>query len=178
MASAAEQMASSLSFANFTQATDLKKRLWFTIGALIVFRMLSYVPLPGIDPTALGLLSQQTNGGVLDLFNNFSGGALKRMSIIALGVTPYITASIVVQLATSLSPTLNSIKKEGESGRNTISSRVQVSIADIDADDIPRVMAQVAYPQPPAKYVAVREVQSLSRASFLVWDCVIREQVF
>ncbi|MGL4313218.1 MAG: preprotein translocase subunit SecY [Sphingomonas sp.] len=120
MASAAEQMASSLSFANFTQATDLKKRLWFTIGALIVFRMLSYVPLPGIDPTALGLLSQQTNGGVLDLFNNFSGGALKRMSIIALGVTPYITASIVVQLATSLSPTLNSIKKEGESGRKRL----------------------------------------------------------
>ncbi|MFA5968232.1 MAG: preprotein translocase subunit SecY [Sphingomonas sp.] len=120
MASAAEQMASSLSLANFSQATDLKKRLWFTIGALIVFRMLSYVPLPGVDPTALGLLSQQTNGGVLDLFNSFSGGSLKRMSLIALGVMPYITASIVVQLATSLSPTLNSIKKEGESGRKRL----------------------------------------------------------
>ncbi len=120
MASAAEQMASSISFANFSQATDLKKRLWFTIGALIVFRLLSYVPLPGVDPTALGLLSQQTNGGVLDLFNNFSGGSLKRMSLIALGVMPYITASIVVQLATSLSPTLAAIKKEGESGRKRL----------------------------------------------------------
>src|SRR5690242_2700957 len=117
MASAANQMASSISLANFTKATDLKKRLWFTLGALIVFRLLSYVPLPGVDPTALGLLSQQTSGGVLDFFNSFSGGALKRMSLTALGVMPYITASIVVQLATSLSPQLAAIKKEGESGR-------------------------------------------------------------
>ena len=120
MASAADRLQNSVSLSKFAQATELRKRLWFTICALIVFRLLSYVPLPGIDPTALGLLSQQTNGGVLDLFNNFSGGALKRMSLIALGVTPYITASIVVQLATSLSPTLASIKKEGESGRKRL----------------------------------------------------------
>ena len=120
MASAAEQMASGISFSKFSQATDLKKRLWFTIGALIVFRLLSYVPLPGIDPTALGMLSRQTQGGVLDLFNSFSGGSLKRMSLIALGVMPYITASIVVQLSTSLSPTLAAIKKEGESGRKRL----------------------------------------------------------
>lgn len=120
MASAADSMASSLNLAKFSQATDLKKRLWFTLGALIVFRMLSYVPLPGIDPTALGLLSQQTQGGVLDFFNTFSGGALERMSLIALGVMPYITASIVVQLATSLSPKLAAIKKEGESGRKKL----------------------------------------------------------
>jgi len=120
MASAADQMASSLNLAKFAQATDLKKRLWFTIGALIVFRLLSYVPLPGIDPTALGLLSQQTQGGVLDFFNTFSGGSLSRMSLIALGVMPYITASIVVQLATSLSPQLAAIKKEGESGRKRL----------------------------------------------------------
>ncbi|MFW2851449.1 preprotein translocase subunit SecY [Sphingomonas sp. TX0543] len=120
MASAADQMAQSISLAKFAKATDLKKRLWFTIGALIVFRMLSYVPLPGIDPTALGLLSQQTRGGVLDFFNTFSGGALTRMSLIALGVMPYITASIVVQLATSLSPQLAAIKKEGESGRKKL----------------------------------------------------------
>ena len=120
MASAADQMAQSISLAKFAQATDLKTRLWFTIGALIVFRMLSYVPLPGIDPTALGLLSQQTKGGVLDFFNTFSGGALTRMSLIALGVMPYITASIVVQLATSLSPQLAAIKKEGESGRKKL----------------------------------------------------------
>ncbi len=120
MASAADRMQNSISLAKFAQATELRKRLWFTIGALIVFRLLSYVPLPGIDPTALGLLSNQTTGGVLDLFNNFSGGALKRMSLIALGVTPYITASIVVQLATSLSPTLAAIKKEGEAGRKRL----------------------------------------------------------
>src|ERR1051325_4202314 len=80
MASAADQMAQSISLAKFAQATYLKKRLWFTIGALIVFRLLSYVPLPGVDPTALGLLSQQTQGGVLDFFNTFSGGSLSRMS--------------------------------------------------------------------------------------------------
>jgi preprotein translocase subunit SecY len=120
MASAADQLASSINLAKFSKATDLKKRLWFTLGALIVFRMLSYVPLPGIDPTALGLLAQQTQGGVLDFFNNFTGGALSRMSIVAMGVMPYITASIVVQLATSLSPQLNAIKKEGESGRKRL----------------------------------------------------------
>ncbi len=119
MASAA-QMAPNLSLAKFAKATDLKKRLWFTIGALIIFRLLSYVPLPGIDPTALGLLSERTSGGVLDFFNTFSGGSLKRMSLIALGVMPYITASIVVQLATSLSPTLAAIKKDGESGRKKL----------------------------------------------------------
>jgi len=120
MASAADQMAQSISLAKFAKTTDLKKRLWFTIGALIVFRLLSYVPLPGVDPTALGLLSQKTTGGVLDFFNTFSGGSLSRMSLIALGVMPYITASIVVQLATSLSPQLAAIKKEGESGRKKL----------------------------------------------------------
>ncbi|MBB4085979.1 preprotein translocase subunit SecY [Sphingomonas carotinifaciens] len=120
MASAADQMAQSISLAKFAKATDLKKRLWFTIGVLIVFRLLSYVPLPGVDPTALGILSQRTSGGVLDFFNTFSGGSLSRMSLIALGVMPYITASIVVQLATSLSPQLAAIKKEGESGRKKL----------------------------------------------------------
>ena len=106
MASAAEQMASNISLANFAKATDLKKRLWFTLGALIIFRLLSFVPLPGIDPRALASLFDTTRGGVLDFFNMFSGGSLERMSIIAIGVMPYITASIVVQLATSMSPTL------------------------------------------------------------------------
>ncbi|MBS0505223.1 MAG: preprotein translocase subunit SecY [Proteobacteria bacterium] len=120
MASRADALATNINLSKFGQATELKKRLWFTIGVLIVFRMLSFIPLPGIDPTALGLLANQTRGGVLDFFNTFSGGSLARMSIIALGVMPYITASIVVQLATSLSPTLNAIKKEGESGRKRL----------------------------------------------------------
>ena len=113
-------MAASLSLSNFAQATELKKRIWFTLGALIVFRFLSYVPLPGIDPVALQAQFETTRGGVLDFFNMFSGGALERMSVIALGVMPYITASIVVQLATSLSPTLAALKKEGESGRKKL----------------------------------------------------------
>ena len=120
MASSADQMAAGLNLSRFTQATDLKRRLWFTIGALIVFRLLSHVPLPGIDPTALKTLFDQTKGGVLDFFNMFSGGSLERMSLIALGVMPYITASIVVQLSTSLSPALGALKKEGESGRKKL----------------------------------------------------------
>jgi preprotein translocase subunit SecY len=120
MASAAEQLAANISLSNFSKATDLKKRLWFTLGALIVFRLLSFVPLPGINPTSLASLFDQTRGGVLDFFNMFSGGSLERMSLIALGVMPYITASIVVQLATTMSPTLAQLKKEGESGRKKI----------------------------------------------------------
>jgi preprotein translocase subunit SecY len=113
-------MAASLNMSNFAKATDLKTRLWFTLGALIVFRFLSFVPLPGIDPVALQAQFNTTKGGVLDFINMFSGGALERMSIIALGVMPYITASIVIQLATSLHPTLAALKKEGESGRKKI----------------------------------------------------------
>ena len=126
MASAAEQLAANLSFANFSKATDLKKRLWFTLGALIVFRLMSFVPLPGIDPVALEQLFTRTQGGVLDFVNMFSGGALERMSVIALNVMPYITASIIVQLMTSLSPTLAALKKEGESGRKKINQYTRI----------------------------------------------------
>jgi len=120
MASRADNVASNLSLANFTRATDLKNRIWFTIGALIVFRFLSFVPLPGINPLILESLYDQTRGGILDMFNMFSGGSLERMSLIALGVMPYITASIVVQLAGALHPTLAALKKEGESGRKKL----------------------------------------------------------
>ncbi len=120
MASSADQMAAGLNLSRFTQATDLKKRIWFTLGALIIFRLLSHVPLPGVDPQALKQFFDSTKGGVLDFFNMFSGGSLERMSLIALGVMPYITASIVIQLATSLSPALGALKKEGESGRKKL----------------------------------------------------------
>ena len=133
MASRADQLASNLSLAKFSQATDLKKRLWFTLGALIVFRFLSFVPLPGVDPTALSQLYKQTNGGVLDIFNTFSGGSLSRMSLIALGVMPYITASIVVQLAASLSPQLAAIKKEGESGRKKLNQYTRYGTVGLTA---------------------------------------------
>ena len=120
MASRADNLASNLSLANFSQATELRQRIWFTIGALIVFRFLSFVPLPGVNPLILETLYDQTRGGILDLFNTFSGGSLERMSLIALGVMPYITASIVIQLAASLHPSLMALKKEGEAGRKKL----------------------------------------------------------
>jgi preprotein translocase subunit SecY len=120
MASAAEQLASNISLSTFSRATELKKRLWFTLGALILFRLLSFVPMPGIDPAAMAALYQTQSGGILDVFNTFSGGALERMSIVALGVMPYITASIVVQLGATLYPAWQQLRKEGETGRKKL----------------------------------------------------------
>ena len=120
MASAAEHLASSLTLANFQKATELKKRLWFTFGGLVLFRLLSFVPVPGIDPAAMAALYQTQSGGILDVFNTFSGGALERFSIVALGVMPYITASIVVQLGGTLYEPWKALKKEGESGRKKL----------------------------------------------------------
>ena len=120
MASAAEQLASNISLASFSKATELKKRLWFTLGALILFRLLSFVPVPGIDPVAMTTLYQTQSGGILDVFNTFSGGALERFSIVALGVMPYITASIVVQLGATLYGPWQQLRKEGETGRKKL----------------------------------------------------------
>ncbi len=134
MASNADQMAAGLNLSRFGQATELKRRLWFTFGALIVFRFLSHVPLPGIDPRALAELYNSTaSGGVLDIFNTFSGGALQRMSVVALGVFPYITASIVMQLATAMSPQLTAIKKEGESGRKRLNQYTRYGTVGLTA---------------------------------------------
>src|SRR6476659_2082474 len=124
MASAAEHLASSISFANFQKATELKKRLWFTIGALILFRLLSFVPVPGIDPAAMAQLYQTQSGGILDVFNSFSGGALARFSIVALGVMPYITASIVVQLGATLYGPWQALRRKAKAGaRRSINTR-------------------------------------------------------
>jgi preprotein translocase subunit SecY len=120
MASAAEQLASSINLASFAKATELKKRLWFTLGALILFRLLSFVPVPGVDPVAMQALYQTQSGGILDVFNTFSGGALERFSIVALGVMPYITASIVVQLGATLYGPWQALRKEGETGRKKL----------------------------------------------------------
>ncbi|WP_100259019.1 preprotein translocase subunit SecY [Qipengyuania seohaensis] len=120
MASSADSFASNISLANFSKATELKQRIWFTIGALIVFRFLSFVPLPGINARALTQLADVTQGGIIDMFNMFTGGSLERMSLIALGVMPYITASIVVQMASALHPTLAALKKEGTVGRQKL----------------------------------------------------------
>jgi preprotein translocase subunit SecY len=120
MASAAEQLASNLNFAAFGRAEELKKRIWFTLGALLIYRLGTYIPLPGIDPEALRLAFERQAGGILGVFNMFAGGAVERMAIFALGIMPYISASIIVQLMTSVIPTLEQLKKEGEQGRKVI----------------------------------------------------------
>ena len=120
MASAAEQLAANINFGSIAKAEELKKRIWFTLGALIVYRLGTYIPLPGIDPEALRQSFQGASGGVLGLFNMFSGGAVERMAIFALNIMPYISASIIVQLLTSVLPTLEALKKEGESGRKIL----------------------------------------------------------
>jgi preprotein translocase subunit SecY len=120
MASAAEQLASGMNFGAFAKATELKKRIWFTLGALIVYRLGTYIPLPGIDPVVLQDIFRQNQGGVLGMFDMFSGGALRRMTIFALNIMPYISASIIMQLMTAVSPQLEALKKEGETGRKKI----------------------------------------------------------
>ena len=120
MASAAEQLAAQFNFAALGKATELKKRLWFTLGALVVYRLGTYIPIPGIDPAVLSDIVQQQAGGILGIFNVFAGGALGRMTIFALNIMPYISASIMIQLMTTVSPTLEQWKKEGESGRRKI----------------------------------------------------------
>jgi preprotein translocase subunit SecY len=120
MASAAEQLAANLNFGAFAKATELKKRIWFTLGALIVYRLGTYIPLPGIDPGILKDLFQQNKGGILGLFDVFAGGALGRMTIFALNIMPYISASIIVQLLTTVVPTFEAMKKEGEAGRKRL----------------------------------------------------------
>jgi preprotein translocase subunit SecY len=120
MASAAEQLAANLNFSAFAKAEDLKKRIWFTLGALLVYRLGTFIPMPGIDPTAFATAFNQARGGILGMFNMFSGGAVERMAIFALNIMPYISASIILQLLTTVSPTLEALKKEGEQGRKVI----------------------------------------------------------
>jgi preprotein translocase subunit SecY len=120
MASAAEQLASNVNFGAFAKATELKNRIWFTLGALLVYRLGTFIPLPGIDPTVLEDIFRQNQGGILGMFDMFSGGALSRMTIFALNIMPYISASIIMQLMTAVSPQMEQMKKEGEAGRKKI----------------------------------------------------------
>ncbi len=120
MASAAEQMASSMNLSAFGKATDLKKRIWFTLAALIIFRLGTYIPVPGVDGAVMAQLMTQNGSGLLGMFNMFTGGALGRMTIFALNILPYISASIIIQLMSSTIPALEAMKKEGDSGRQRI----------------------------------------------------------
>ena len=120
MVSAAEQLAANLNFSALAKAEELKKRIWFTLGALLVYRLGTYIPLPGIDPAAWEQMFRSQAGGILGMFNMFAGGGIHRMAIFALNIMPYISASIIIQLMTTVSPTLEALKKEGEAGRKII----------------------------------------------------------
>jgi len=120
MASAAEQLAANFNFSSFGKATELRQRILFTLGALIVARLGTYIPMPGIDPAELARQLTQQSGGLLDVFNVLAGGAISRMAIFSLGIMPYISASIIIQLMTTVFPELENLKKEGEAGRKVI----------------------------------------------------------
>ena len=120
MASAAEQLAANLNFGAFAKAKELQKRLLFTFAALIIYRLGTYIPLPGIDTAVIAEVFEQQSNGILGMFNMFSGGALGRMTIFALNIMPYISSAIIIQLGTAVLPSLAQLKKEGEAGRKKI----------------------------------------------------------
>src|SRR3954452_6030462 len=121
MASAAEQLAANMNFESFQKATELHKRIWFTLIAMVIYRLGTYIPIPGIDPAAFAQAFQGQAKGILGMFNMFSGGAVQRMAIFSLNVMPYISASIIVQLLGTVYPPWEKLRKEGgEAGRKTL----------------------------------------------------------
>lgn len=121
MASAAERLAANVNFSAFGKAKELQQRIWFTLGALIVYRLGTYIPIPGIDASVLAEVFDQAGGvGLVGMFDMFAGGALSRMSIFALNIMPYISASIIVQLLTAVLPSFEQMKKDGEAGRKKL----------------------------------------------------------
>src|SRR5246500_970299 len=178
MASAAEQLASSINFGAFSKATELKSRIWFTLGALVAYRLCSYIPLPGSDPGILHDIFARNSGGILGMFDMFSGGALGRMSIFALNIMPYISASIIIQLLTAVSPTLEALKKEGESGRKKLNQYTRYStvvLAAVQAYGISvglegmRAGAQSAVIDPGLSFRLVTVITLTSGTVFLMW---------
>ena len=136
MSSAVEQLAKNANWGSFSQATELKQRILFVLGALLIYRLGTYIPVPGIDPMIWKEIYSQKGGGILDMLNMFSGGALSRMTIFALNIMPYISASIIMQLASAMSPNLERLKKEGEHGRmkiNQYTRYLTVLLASVQA---------------------------------------------
>jgi preprotein translocase subunit SecY len=178
MASAAEQLASSINFSAFSKATELKSRIWFTLGALVIYRLGTYIPIPGIDPAILQDVFSRNAGGILGMFDMFSGGALGRMTIFALNIMPYISASIIIQLLTAVSPTLEALKKEGESGRKKLNQYTRlgtVLLAAVQSYGIAvglegmRAGAQTAVLDPGLFFRLVTVVTLVSGTVFLMW---------
>jgi preprotein translocase subunit SecY len=136
MPSAAEQLAANFNFSNFAKAKELRQRVFFTLGALVVARLGTYIPMPGIDPARMADLINRQGGGLLDVFNTLAGGAVGRMAIFALGIMPYISASIIMQLMTTVFPELEALKKEGAAGQKVINQYTRygtVALAAIQA---------------------------------------------
>ena len=173
MASAAEQLAANLNFGAFSKATELKKRIWFTVIALIVYRIGCYIPLPGIDPHALAQMFQRQSGGILDMFNMFSGGALQRMTIFALNIMPYVSASIIVQVMTIVSPQLEALKKEGEAGRKKMTQYTRyltVLLAGVQAYGLAASLQNGgAVIDPGIVFIATTVVTMTGGTIFLMW---------
>jgi len=178
MASAAEQLAASINFSAFAKASELKSRIWFTLGALVIYRLGTYIPIPGIDPGILQDLFSRNAGGILGMFDMFSGGALGRMTIFALNIMPYISASIIIQLLTAVSPTLEALKKEGESGRKKLNQYTRfgtVLLAAVQSYGIAvglegmRADTQSAVLDPGLFFRLVTVVTLTSGTVFLMW---------
>jgi preprotein translocase subunit SecY len=179
MASAAEQLAANINFGAFAKATELKQRIWFTLGALLVYRLGTYIPIPGINPAALSQIFQHNAGGILGIFDMFSGGALGRMTILALNITPYISASIIVQLLTAVSPHLEALKKEGESGRKKLNQYTRygtVGLAILQAygiavglENLPMAGGIAAVMDPGLPFRLVTMITLVGGTVFLMW---------
>jgi preprotein translocase subunit SecY len=178
MASAAEQLAASINLSAFAKASELKSRIWFTLGALVIYRLGTYIPIPGIDPAILQDVFSRNAGGILGMFDMFSGGALGRMTIFALNIMPYISASIIIQLLTAVSPTLEALKKEGESGRKKLNQYTRfgtVLLAAVQSYGIAvglegmRGGAQSAVLDPGLFFRLVTVVTLTSGTVFLMW---------
>jgi len=174
MASPAEQLASSINFGALAKATELKKRLLFTLGALLIYRLGTYLPLPGIDPVEVANFFQGQSGGIIGMLDMFAGGAVSRMSIFALNIMPYISASIIVQLLTSVSPKLAALKKEGESGRKKLNQYTRmgtVVLAALQAFGVAQglVSAQDLVIVPGFFFIASTVVTLTAGTIFLMW---------
>ena len=173
MATKPATAASLSAFGEMTRFAELRSRLFFLLGALIVYRIGTFIPAPGIDPVALARFFQEQQGTILDIFNMFSGGALQRLSIFALGVMPYISASIIIQMMAVVVPSLAAIKKEGESGRRKLTQYTRYGTVILAA--VQGASAAIAFQNqgvvvnPGPQFVFVATMTLIAGTMFLMW---------
>ncbi len=173
MATAAEQLARNMNFGTFAKAKDLQSRILFTLFVLFLYRLGTYIPLPGIDPDQFATLFASQSGGMLGNMNMFAGGAIERMSIFALNVMPYITASIIIQMMTSSVPSLEKLKKEGESGRKQINQYTRyltLAFAVVQSFGIAMSLSGAAYDSMPQWFFVLTAATTFTGGTmFLMW---------